>query len=97
MLCRSHTHMHSGPKYMPGQSCQMWGFDCQKAGECEMPLARTGGRSGQPVTLEGVFWAAGESLGSDVWLLPVLPALPSLCLSISCRASGLSSRAAPWL
>lgn len=93
------AHAHTVPEHMPGPSCQIWGFHCQKFGECEMPLARTGGWSGQPRCPGEVFLASRRQPGVRFVASPCpsLP-LPSLCcLSVSCRALALSTRAASWL
>lgn len=85
------AHTHSEPRRVLGQSRQARGLQGQKAGECEMPLARSGGRSGQPCP-------PGEGPGVRCVASPCpSPRPPACCLSISRRAAGLSTRAAPWL
>lgn len=81
------AHARSVAERMPGPSWQIWGYPCQEAGKCEMPLARTGARSVQPCCLgqgRGWSWAAGKGLGSDVQLLPACsptPLQPAVCPS----------------
>lgn len=84
------------PRARPRRPDACLGSRGRKAGECEMPLARGGGPSGQPCPPRGGS-SARRGEGSGVRCVASPRPLPACCLSISCRVAGPSTRAAPWL
>lgn len=89
------THVHCA-RHMPGQSCQIWGFYCQKSLErkMQMPLARTQGQSRQPCYPGEVGSFGQQERAWDQMCGFSSPTHPfwACYLFISCRAIGLSTR-----
>lgn len=91
------AHAHTVPRHMPGPSCQIRGFRCQKSASVKChwqgpgrgaALLPWGGFSGRQEGAPGVRWVASPCLPG--------PPRPAVCPSAA-GPLALSTRAAPWL